>query len=462
MKGFVPTPAPVVDLMVAKLFAGQRPRGDSTLLDPGCGEGEFIAGVLRACRRNGWSSPRIIGIELDPARARTARDRFSDEPHVTICERDYLAGDNGRFDFIIGNPPYVSIGSLSLKERERYRASFRSAVGRFDLYFLFFEQALRELRRGGTLVFVTPEKFLYVETARALRALLLGSKVEELAFLPEDTFPGRTTYPLVSTIRRMDDEEPHVTRVLNRDGSSLATRLEGEGSWLASTQVRRRTCNPGEQTLADCTLRISCGVATGADAVFVLQSAATDPQLRAFARPYLTGRDIAQDGSLTIRRTLLTPYDDDGALLPEKRLGALGEYLGRTANRSRLERRYCAARKPWYAFHDSFPYKDIRRPKLICKDITSVPVFVVDRKGDLVPGHSTYFVVPRAAEDLDVLAEWLNGHDAREWLVAHCQRAANGFLRMQSHVLKQLPIPPSIIARLVGNASSLTTRTAHA
>ena len=38
--------------------------------------------------------------------------------------------------------------------------------------------------------------------------------------------------------------------------------------------------------------------------------------------------------------------------------------------------------------------------------------------------------------------------EAREWLRAHCQRAASGFLRVQSHVLKRLPLPPRFAPRV--------------
>jgi hypothetical protein len=86
------------------------------------------------------------------------------------------------------------------------------------------------------------------------------------------------------------------------------------------------------------------------------------------------------------------------------------------------------------------------RPKLICKDITSEPFFVTDPTGQLVPRHSVYYIVPRNPNHLDGLAEYLNSMEARDWLRGHCQRAANGFLRLQSHVLKRLPIPSELFS----------------
>jgi adenine-specific DNA-methyltransferase len=106
----------------------------------------------------------------------------------------------------------------------------------------------------------------------------------------------------------------------------------------------------------------------------------------------------------------------------------------------------------WYAFHDNLPLPDLLQPKLLCKDITAEPFFVVDRTGEIVPRHSLYYLVPHDPARLDAWADWLNSEPVRAWLRAHTQRAANGFFRMQSHVLKQIPVPlewvrPAPVAR---------------
>jgi len=62
MKGFVPTPTATVDLMVERLFKGRPPHKESRVLDPGCGHGVFIEGVLRWCGRQNVPRPFIVGI----------------------------------------------------------------------------------------------------------------------------------------------------------------------------------------------------------------------------------------------------------------------------------------------------------------------------------------------------------------------------------------------------------------
>lgn len=437
MKGFVPTPADTVDLMVSKLFGGRAPTAAARLLDPGCGEGVFIEGVIRACQAHRRPLPRIVGVELDPDRAAAARHRFGHLPQVEIRQADFLTASAEQFDFIVGNPPYVSILELSHAERLQYRQEYRTASGRFDLYSLFFEQALRMLAPSGRLVFITPEKFLYVETARPLRELLRHYHLEELHFAGEDTFTDRVTYPLITTLTASGKPAP--TRIVRRNGTTARATFTTSGSWLPQVEgfAARATSSP--LTLADICVRISAGVATGADGVFVLPTDEVPSNLQRYAHPTISGRQISPTGEMTLRSSLLAPYDASGRLLAEHRLGALGSFLGE--QRSRLEARTCVAHKPWYAFHDNLPLPDMLRPKLLCKDITEEPFFVLDTSGDLVPRHSVYYVVPAAEGDLVPLAEYLNSEPARAWLRAHCQRAANGYLRMQSHVLKQLPVP---------------------
>lgn len=441
MKGFVPTPSAVVDLMIEKLFDGRSPTSKSRVLDPGSGRGAFVEGIIRWCAQRRIAAPKIVGIESDPAHVAYLRQRFSDVESVEIRHADFLLTSTERFDYVIGNPPYVSITSLSEDERKEYRTRYRTARGRFDLYLLFFEQALRSMEADGRLVFITPEKFLYVETASPLRALLNRQSVEELHFVDEETFSGLVTYPLITTVAATHTTAP--TSIIDRDGGvRTIPQVAVSSSWMPF--VRDADASSDGLCLEDVCIRISCGVATGADSAFVVTDTALTTGLRAFAFPTLAGRDIGSSDLPRSHRSLLIPYDRDGRLLPESELGELGEFLSEPSRKDQLLARTCVTSKPWYSFHETPPLRDILHPKILCKDIGEKPLFVIDVDGSLVPRHSIYYIVPTRAEGIGELAEYLNSEAAADWLRDHCQRAAKGFLRLQSHVLKRLPLPPSL------------------
>lgn len=442
MKGFVPTPPALVDRMVEKLFHAGPPTAGSKLLDPGCGSGAFVEGVLRWCQRTGSPIPQITAIDSDPVRLREAGAVLAGVEQVTLVERDFLIPQVGHYDFIIGNPPYVSITGLDAEERTRYRQSYLTASGRFDLYLLFFEQALKLLGPAGRLVFVTPEKYLYVQSAREARRIIGAAGLEEVELIDEHSFPGLVTYPAITTIARSHDGRN--TRITRRDGSSDEIPLAPNGgSWLPA--INGSFPGDSAHTLEDAFARISCGVATGADDIFVIKKEALPAGLEKYAAPTLSGRQLSFGEEPEPTSVMLLPYGPTGNLLAESELGLLGEFLGDAARRERLEQRTCVARKPWYAFHETPPVADLRKPKILCKDITSRPWFVADESGDIIPRHSVYYLVPNDPDRLHELCAYLNSDVVSEYLMAHCQRAANGFLRLQSHVLKHVPIPAELV-----------------
>jgi len=108
--------------------------------------------------------------------------------------------------------------------------TYETAQGRFDLYLLFFERALRVSTRWAD-AFITPEKFLYVETAAPLRRLLGKFQVEEIKLVDEQVFDGLVTYPTITTLANRSPEK--ATTIQLRDGLERQCDLGVDGtSWM--------------------------------------------------------------------------------------------------------------------------------------------------------------------------------------------------------------------------------------
>ena len=228
MKGFVPTPPSIVDHMVAKLFEKKFPSPEDTLLDPGCGRGAFIEGIIRWCEKNNREVPRITGIDSDPKHIAVAREKFSEFPSIQIRNEDFLLRAPGTFKFIIGNPPYVPITGLTEQEKNIYRTLFQSATGRFDLYFLFFEQALNCLEKEGRLVFITSGKISLGQKSSQLRLILSGYCINEIDLVYEQAFGNLVTYPAVTTITHKKSDAP--TAIIFRGSQKKSVQLPRDGT----------------------------------------------------------------------------------------------------------------------------------------------------------------------------------------------------------------------------------------
>ncbi len=77
--------------------------------------------------------------------------------------------DNGGFDIVVANPPYVLVSSDDLIV-PLYRAKYKTAnEGKVNLYKLFYEFGLSILKDDGTLSYITPNTYLTNKDSSVLR-----------------------------------------------------------------------------------------------------------------------------------------------------------------------------------------------------------------------------------------------------------------------------------------------------
>ncbi len=83
--------------------------------------------------------------------------------------------DNGKFDIVIGNPPYVSVRTknFDVSKKAIYKNTYSLAVGQYDLYTLFIEQSKLILNNKGVLAFIIPTRMLSNENFMAARNFVL-------------------------------------------------------------------------------------------------------------------------------------------------------------------------------------------------------------------------------------------------------------------------------------------------
>ncbi len=81
--------------------------------------------------------------------------------------------DNGGFDIVIGNPPYVYIDKEFFKKV--YGRAYQYQEGKIDLYRLFIEKSISLTSTNGVISLITPNTFLSIKNCTKLRQLLLDS-----------------------------------------------------------------------------------------------------------------------------------------------------------------------------------------------------------------------------------------------------------------------------------------------
>jgi adenine-specific DNA-methyltransferase len=185
------TPPAIAARLLDQAAAAGIDWGSCSVLDPACGGGAFLAPVAeRIIKELSHSEPgplldalaaRIRGFEIDPIAAWMSQVLL-DAMVLPLCRavgrgfpvvvevRNTLAHASAwqSFDLVIGNPPYGRI-TLSPRVRERYAESL---YGHANLYGVFTDVALRWVKPGGVVAYVTPTSFLAGEYFKNLRRLI--------------------------------------------------------------------------------------------------------------------------------------------------------------------------------------------------------------------------------------------------------------------------------------------------
>lgn len=106
--------------------------------------------------------------------------------------------DEGGFDIVIGNPPYIELQKLPQKGKLYHKCTFETYSRSADIYCLFTEQGFNLLRKGGTLCYIMMNKWMKAEYGRSLRRYLLERKIHSIVdFGDVQVFKKATTYPCI-------------------------------------------------------------------------------------------------------------------------------------------------------------------------------------------------------------------------------------------------------------------------
>ena len=85
-----------------------------------------------------------------------------------------------RFNFVVGNPPYVRVDNLSQSYRDKYSEIFRDFLkGKWDIYIPFIYRGIEWLVENGKFGYIVSNKFFLLESGLPLRKYILSNCIVE-------------------------------------------------------------------------------------------------------------------------------------------------------------------------------------------------------------------------------------------------------------------------------------------
>lgn len=358
------------------------------------------------------------------------------------------------FDVVIANPPYVRQEEIT-GLKPLLRTSYESYDGRADLFVYFYEQAVKVLKDGGAIAYISSNKWLRGRYGAPLRNFLARCCAPrilldfgELPVFAAATFPmifigqkNRVGDCRFGQVKSLDPPYPNIPLVV--EGIAYSTRIgnPGRGSWCLSALDEARVIEkmlaaqgriPPEIIMA--------GIKTGLNSAFWLDEAAKtaligkDGNCGAFIKPLLVGDDVRKWTTKPVSRWIIyTPIGTD-----VHQLGPIKDYLQKW--KVRLEGR--ALSQAWYELQQAQQRycRLFEKPKIVYPDIAKESRFTLDSAGRYI--DMTAFAL--ASSDLCLLAI-LNSKPA--WFFLKRTAAVlgdaekGGRLRLKRQFLEKIPIP---------------------
>lgn len=180
------------------------------IIENSCGDGQILIEIvhryIKDCIRNNMNlSQTKIGIENDiyGAEIDTVHyekcinnlDNVAQTYNITnvnwnIMQKDILQEKlNIKFDYVVGNPPYIKYKLLEEDTRKLVRENFEvCSVGKFDYCYAFIEQGIKSLKENGKMSYLIPNSIFKNVFAQQLRDYIKTNLTDIYDYTTEKLF----------------------------------------------------------------------------------------------------------------------------------------------------------------------------------------------------------------------------------------------------------------------------------
>jgi len=480
LQGAVPTPDWIVNLMLDRIgYVNNLDK--KSIIDPACGYGNFSVVILdrllnylenhnfsdaekvKAIERN------IFGIDIDGNVLKKcnenlnkvlAKHNIKQKVNFNLYKRDALDVDKNKkmlekFDFVIGNPPYIRIQNLDESERKYIQDNYSFCKsGSTDIYIAFFQIGISLLSNKGRLCFIAPNTYFYTNTGKELRKYLRENKLikEIINFDYKQVFDGITAYTSITALEKNNTKNSFDYYLYNNKlqyVDSIPFSKLNDDKWILDKneiidrilEIEKRGKKLGE--IAE----IHVGITTLADDLYIFENPSfkgsvatiklkngTEYKIeKSILKPIIKASTLKSSNDEQ-NRFIIFPYklvNGKHVALSEKELKQKHPltYKYFLAVKKRLLMRDKGRKiSPWYAFGRSQGLNTSFGKKILVSPIGNKPKFILWKKPEYT-FYAGYCI--KYNGNLNELSKQLNSEDM-DFYIKHTSRAYRGGYRSYS------------------------------
>ncbi|RRN76224.1 class I SAM-dependent DNA methyltransferase, partial [Pseudoxanthomonas sp. SGD-10] len=217
--------------------------------------------------------------------------------------------EQGGFDVMIGNPPYIQLQSMGSQTDILENANFKTFTRRGDVYCLFYEKGFELLKDKGTLVYITSNKWMRGGYGKSLREFFSEVNTQRIINLGPGIFHSATVDTNIylgqkskfkNIVKGIAIDNRNLLESLKSDSLIPMTDVNSD-AWIVLDKnelLINQYFDKNGKPLREWNIKINFGIKTGFNEAYLIDDETkerlikSDIKSRELIKPLARGRDI--------------------------------------------------------------------------------------------------------------------------------------------------------------------------